>query len=199
MNIIIYNKKLYIVTKSPISHKYLNHGTLIELIWTITPALILILIAFPSFKLLYLMDEVNDPSMSVIAEGHQWYWSYQYPDFIDSNDEFIEFDSYIVPESDLEEGALRMLEVDNRVILPELTHIRFVITCRRCYTFFCCPSLGIKCDAYPGRLNQVSVFINREGVFYGQCSEICGILHSSMPIVIQSVSLSDFLSWLLNV
>ena len=97
----------YINTKSPISHKYLNHGTLIELIWTITPAVILILIAFPSFKLLYLMDEVSDPSMSVLADGHQWYWSYQYPDFLDSNDEFIEFDSYIVPESDLEEVFIR--------------------------------------------------------------------------------------------
>ena len=118
----------YISTKSPISHKYLNHGTLIELIWTITPAVILILIAFPSFKLLYLMDEVSDPSMSVLAEGHQWYWSYQYPDFLDSNDQFIEFDSYIVPESDLDEGGLRMLEVDNRVVLPELTHVRFIIT-----------------------------------------------------------------------
>ena len=186
----------YISNKSPISHKYLNHGTLIELIWTITPAVILILIAFPSFKLLYLMDEVSDPSMSVLAEGHQWYWSYQYPDFLDSNEEFIEFDSYIVPESDLEEGTLRMLEVDNRVILPELTHVRFIITAGDVIHSFACPSLGIKSDAYPGRLNQVSVFINREGVFYGQCSEICGILHSSMPIVVESVSLEKFLSWL---
>ena len=186
----------YISTKSPISHKYLNHGTLIELIWTITPAIILILIAFPSFKLLYLMDEVSDPSMSVLAEGDQWYWSYQYPDFLDSNDEFIEFDSYIVPDSDLEEGRLRMLEVDNRVILPELTHVRFIITSGDVIHSFSCNSLGIKCDAYPGRLNQVSVFINREGVFYGQCSEICGILHSSMPIAIQSVTIKDFLLWL---
>ncbi|KHE78251.1 cytochrome c oxidase subunit II [Neurospora crassa] len=87
-----------------------------------------------------------------------------------------------VPESDLEEGALRMLEVDNRVILPELTHVRFIITAGDVIHSFAVPSLGVKCDAYPGRLNQVSVFINREGVFYGQCSEICGILHSSMPI-----------------
>ena len=170
--------------------------TLIELIWTITPAIILILIAFPSFKLLYLMDEVSDPSMSILAEGHQWYWSYQYPDFLTSDNEFIEFDSYIIPESDLEEGALRMLEVDNRVILPELTHIRFIITAGDVIHSFAVPSLGIKCDAYPGRLNQVSVFVNREGVFYGQCSEICGILHSSMPIVIESVSLEKFLTWL---
>ena len=186
----------YISTKSPISHKYLNHGTLIELIWTITPAVILILIAFPSFKLLYLMDEVSDPSMSVLAEGHQWYWSYQYPDFLDSTDELIEFNSYIVPDSDLEFSTLRMLEVDNRVIIPELTHTRFIVTSGDVIHSFACPALGIKCDAYPGRLNQVSVFINREGVFYGQCSEICGILHSSMPIVIESVSLEKFLEWL---
>jgi cytochrome c oxidase subunit II len=186
----------FIYKKSPISHKYLNHGTLIELIWTITPALILILIAFPSFKLLYLMDEVSDPAMSVLAEGHQWYWSYQYPDFLNNDDDFIEFDSYIIPDSDLDDGALRMLEVDNRVIIPELTHVRFIVTAADVIHSFACPALGIKADAYPGRLNQASVLINREGVFYGQCSEICGILHSSMPIVIESVSIEKFLSWL---
>ena len=188
--------KNYTNTESPISHKYLSHGTLIELIWTITPALILILIAFPSFKLLYLMDEVSDPAMAVLAEGHQWYWSYQYPDFLNSDDEFIEFDSYLVPESDLEDGALRMLEVDNRLIIPELTHVRFIVTGADVIHSLACPALGIKCDAYPGRLNQVSVMVNREGVFYGQCSEICGILHSSMPIVIESVSIEKFVSWL---
>lgn len=153
--------------ESPVSHKNLSHGISIELIWTITPALILLLIAFPSFKLLYLMDEVSDPSMAVLAEGHQWYWSYMYPDFLNSDDEFIEFDSYLIPESDLEDGALRMLEVDNRVIIPELTHVRFVVTGADVIHSFACPALGIKCDAYPGRLNQVSVFINRQGTFYG--------------------------------
>lgn len=186
----------FISTRSPISNKYLNHGTLIELIWTVTPALILILIAFPSFKLLYLMDEVTDPNLSVLVEGHQWYWSYQYPDFLDLDEEFIEFDSYLVPESDLEKGALRMLEVDNRVILPELTHVRFIVTAADVIHSFAVPALGIKCDAYPGRLNQVSVLINREGTYYGQCSELCGILHSSMPIVVESVSLEKFLLWL---
>ena len=186
----------YSNTESPISNKYLSHGTLIELIWTITPALILILIAFPSFKLLYLMDEVSDPSMAVLAEGHQWYWSYQYPDFLNLDDEFIEFDSYLVPESDLEYGALRMLEVDNRLIMPELTHVRFVTTGADVIHSLACPALGIKCDAYPGRLNQTSLMINREGVYYGQCSEICGILHSSMPVVIESVSIGKFVSWL---
>ncbi len=186
----------FVSSKFFISHKYLNHGTLIELIWTITPAIILIFIAFPSFKLLYLMDENNDPSMSVLAEGHQWYWSYQYPDYSDLNNEFVEFDSYVVPDLDLEEGRLRLLEVDNRAIVPELTHIRFIITSGDVIHSFSCNSLGIKIDAYPGRLNQTSVYINREGVFYGQCSEICGILHSSMPIVIECVSLEKYLYFL---
>lgn len=188
--------KSYSNTESPITNKYLGHGTLIELIWTIAPALILILIAFPSFKLLYLMDEVSDPAMAVLAEGHQWYWSYQYPDFLNIDDDFIEFDSYLVPESDLEDGALRMLEVDNRLIIPELTHVRFVTTGADVIHSLACPALGIKCDAYPGRLNQASLMINREGVFYGQCSEICGILHSSMPVVVESVSIGKFVSWL---
>jgi heme/copper-type cytochrome/quinol oxidase subunit 2 len=104
----------YVYSKSPISNKYLNHGTLIELIWTISPALILILIAFPTFKLLYLMDEVTDPSLTVFVEGHQWYWSYQYPDFLNNDDEELEFDSYLVTDSDLENGGLRSLEVDNK-------------------------------------------------------------------------------------
>jgi len=188
----------YTYNKHMISNKYSNHGTLIELIWTITPALILILIAFPSFKLLYLMDEVTDPNLTLAVEGHQWYWTYEYADFINDDEEFIEYDSYIVPESDLDLGAFRLLEVDNRIILPELTHTRFMVSAADVIHSFACPSLGIKCDAYPGRLNQVSVHINREGVFYGQCSEICGILHSSMPISIQSVSIEKFLLWLYN-
>ena len=183
-------------TGGVISHKYVGHGTFVELVWTIMPALILIFIAFPSFKLLFLMDEVSDSAMAVLAEGHQWYWSYQYPDFINDDEEFIEFDSYLVPESDLENGALRMLEVDNRLILPELTHVTFIVTAADVIHSFACPSLGIKCDAYPGRLNQVSVTLNRGGTFFGQCSEICGILHSSMPIVIESIPVDKFVSWL---
>ena len=189
---------VYNNTQSPISLKYLSHGASIELIWTVTPAIILILIAFPSFKLLYLMDEVSDPAMVILAEGHQWYWSFQYADFLDSSEEFVEFDSYLVPESDLENGALRMLEVDNRLIIPELTHVRFIVGGADVIHSFACPAIGMKCDAYPGRLNQSSVMINRAATFYGQCSEICGILHSSMPIVIESVSIEKFLSWLLH-
>lgn len=188
----------YIFSKFPISNKYLRHGTLIELIWTLSPGVILVLIAFPSFKLLYLMDETTDPLLTVCADGHQWYWSYEYPEFKCDEDEKFEFDSYIVPESDLEEGGLRMLEVDNRVILPELTHARLLISSGDVIHSYACPSLGLKCDAYPGRLNQASLLGNRVGIFFGQCSEICGILHSSMPICIQTMRLHQFLFWLKN-
>lgn len=183
---------------SPITNKLASYGIAVELLWTFTPALILVLIALPSFKLLYLMEDITDPSMLVLAEGHQWYWSYEYPDFINSDGSIIEFDSYLIPESDLEQGALRMLEVDNRVIIPEFTHVRFVVTGADVIHSFACPALGLKCDAYPGKLSQMSVFTNREGTFYGQCSEICGILHSSMPIVIESVSVDKFVFWLLQ-
>jgi cytochrome c oxidase subunit 2 len=183
-------------SSNKIVHKYHNHGTLIELIWTITPAIVLIAIAFPSFKLLYLMDEVIDPAMTIKALGHQWYWSYEYSDFVNSDGESIEFESYMVPTEELEEGQLRLLEVDSRVIVPVHTHLRFLVTGSDVIHSFAVPSLGIKIDAIPGRLNQTSVLISREGVFYGQCSEICGVNHSAMPIVIQAVSLENYLAWL---
>lgn len=170
--------------------------TLIELIWTITPALVLIAIAFPSFKLLYLLDEVIDPVITVKAIGNQWFWTYEYSDYVNDTGETIEFDSYMIPDTELEPGQLRLLEVDNRVILPVDTHIRFIVTARDVIHSFAVPSLGLKLDALPGRLNQTSVIINREGVFFGQCSELCGVLHFGMPIVIQAVSLESYLLWL---
>lgn len=183
-------------SKPTLSSKFVSHGTLVELIWTVSPGLILVFIAFTSFKLLYLMDEVSDVNMTFYIEGHQWYWSYQYPDFIGDDGDFIEYDSYLVPESDLENGALRMLDVDERVIIPEVTHARFIVSSGDVIHSYACPSLGIKADAYPGRLNQASSLINRLGTFYGQCSEICGILHTSMPITIQSITLEKFLVFL---
>lgn len=113
--------------------------------------------------------EVNDPSLTVLVEGHQWYWSYAYPDFLNSQNDLIEFDSYIIPESDLEKGYLRLLEVDNRLILPESTHIRILVTSGDVIHSWAIPSLGVKIDSYPGRLNEISLFINRESVYYGQC------------------------------
>jgi cytochrome c oxidase subunit 2 len=181
---------------SPIIHKYTNHGTLIELVWTITPAFILIAIAFPSFKLLYLMDEVISPSMTIKVVGHQWYWTYQYSDFVNDKGDSIEFDSYMVPDTDLEEGQLRLLDVDNRVVLPVDTHIRFVVTGADVIHDFAVPALGLKIDANPGRLNQTSLLVQREGVYYGQCSELCGVYHGFMPICIEAVSLEKYLTWL---
>src|SRR5690606_24575594 len=135
----------------PISLKFSNHGTIIELIWTITPALILIAIAFPSFRLLYLMDETISPEITVKAIGRQWFWDYQYSDYINDSGESIEFSSYMVPENDLELGAFRLLEVDSRLVLPVDTHIRFVITAADVIHSFAVPSLGLKVDAIPGR------------------------------------------------
>ncbi|RYE27653.1 MAG: cytochrome c oxidase subunit II [Sphingobacteriaceae bacterium] len=186
----------YSQNKSPIVYKYANHGTLIELVWTITPAFILIAIAFPSFKLLYLMDEVISPSMTIKVVGHQWYWSYEYSDHVNEDGESIEFDSYMLPETDLEDGQLRLLDVDNRVVVPVNTQIRFVVTGADVLHDFACPSLGLKIDCCPGRLNQTSVLIKREGVFYGQCSELCGVYHGFMPIAIEAVSVEKFVTWL---
>lgn len=182
--------------KSPIVYKYSNHGVLIELIWTITPAFILIAIRFPSFKLLYTMDEIISPSMTVKVVGHQWYWSYEYSDFVNDDGESVEFDSYMIPDSDLEDGQLRLLDVDNRVVIPVDTHIRFVVTGRDVIHDFAVPSLALKIDCTPGRLNQTSVLVQREGVFYGQCSELCGVYHGFMPICVERVSLEKYLSWL---
>nr|AWA82069.1 cytochrome c oxidase subunit 2 [Laetiporus sulphureus] len=152
-------------SKSPIVHKYLNHGTLLELIWTITPALILIAIAFPSFRLLYLLDEVISPSITVKVVGHQWYWSYEYSDYINENGESIEFDSYMVPESDLELGQFRLLDVDNKLVIPTDTHVRLIVTAGDVIHSFAVPSFGIKIDAIPGRLNQTSILAERSRNF----------------------------------
>ena len=181
---------------NPIAHKYLNHGTLIELIWTITPAFILIAIAFPSFRLLYLLDEVISPTITIKVVGHQWYWSYEYSDYVNESGESIEFDSYMIPESDLELGQFRLLDVDNKVIVPVDTHIRLIITGADVIHSWAVPSLGIKIDAVPGRLNQTSILAERTGVFYGQCSEICGVWHGFMPIAVEAVSVQDYLAWI---
>ncbi|NP_696983.1 cytochrome c oxidase subunit 2 (mitochondrion) [Monosiga brevicollis] len=183
-----------------ISHKFMIHGTLIELIWTVTPALVLVGIAFPSFKLLYLMDEVIDPAITIKVVGHQWYWSYEYSDYVSSDDQesTIAFDSYMVPEDDLELGDLRLLEVDNRVVLPKNTHVRVIVTSADVIHSWAVPSLGVKIDAIPGRLNQTSFLAYRNGVFYGQCSEICGIGHSVMPIAIEVVDLENYCTYIDN-
>lgn len=192
---VLYNV-LVTYNKAAIAYKYMNHGQFIEIIWTTFPAVILLIIAFPSFILLYICDEVIAPAMTIKAIGLQWYWKYEYSDFIDEKGETIEFESYILPEDLLEEGQLRMLDTDEALVCPVDTHIRFIVTAADVIHDFCVPSLGIKIDAAPGRLNQTSALIQREGVYYGQCSELCGVMHSSMPIKVQAVPLADFLSWI---
>lgn len=175
-----------------------THGTMLEIVWTITPALILLVIALPSFALLYSMDEVIDPLMTLKVIGHQWYWSYEYSDNNIGGNETVNFESYMIQEDELDMGQFRLLEVDNRVVVPVNTHIRVLITASDVLHCWAIPSLGIKLDACPGRLNQTSMFIKREGVFYGQCSEICGINHGFMPIVVEAVSVDNYINWLTN-
>nr|QTT61175.1 cytochrome c oxidase subunit II [Tritia ephamilla] len=172
----------------------LVEGQAIETIWTIIPAFILIFLALPSLRLLYLLDEIGDCSLTVKSIGHQWYWSYEYSDY--SN---IEFDSYMVPSNELEPGDFRLLEVDHRVVLPTQTDLRVLVTSADVIHSWTVPSLGVKVDAVPGRLNQLGFFIKYPGVFYGQCSEICGANHSFMPIVVEAVPLKNFLEWAINV
>jgi cytochrome c oxidase subunit 2 len=172
-----------------------THGTVLEVVWTVTPAIILMIMAVPSFALLYSIDEIIDPAITIKAVGHQWYWSYEYTDYENGEGEGILFDSYMIPDDSLAKGALRLLEVDNRVILPVDTHIRVIITAADVLHCWGIPSLGIKLDACPGRLNQTSMFIKREGIYYGQCSEICGVNHGFMPIVVEAVSLEDYANW----
>nr|AWV83746.1 cytochrome oxidase subunit II [Okanagana bella] len=173
--------------------RLLLEGQLIEFIWTLLPAMTLIFIALPSLRLLYLLDEVNNPLLTIKIVGHQWYWSYEYSDFLN-----VEFDSYMKSMNNLDENEFRLIEVDNRMILPFSTQIRLMITSTDVLHSWAMPSLGIKVDAVPGRLNQASILINRPGLIYGQCSEICGSNHSFMPIVIESINNKMFLNWLKN-
>nr|WMQ72177.1 cytochrome oxidase subunit II [Okanagana arctostaphylae] len=173
--------------------RLLLEGQLIEFFWTLLPAMTLIFIALPSLRLLYLLDEVNNPSLTIKIIGHQWYWSYEYSDFLN-----VEFDSYMKSMDNLNKSEFRLIEVDNRMILPFNTQIRLMITSTDVLHSWATPSLGIKVDAVPGRLNQASIMINRPGLIYGQCSEICGSNHSFMPIVIESINNNMFLNWLKN-
>nr|AIW64951.1 cytochrome c oxidase subunit II [Cyana sp. MT-2014] len=174
-------------------NRFLLENQMIELIWTILPAITLIFIALPSLRLLYLLDELNNPLITLKSIGHQWYWSYEYSDFKN-----IEFNSYIIYQKDFEPFNFRLLDVDNRIILPMNNQIRIMVTSTDVIHSWTIPSLGVKVDANPGRLNQTSFFINRPGIFYGQCSEICGANHSFMPIVIESISINNFINWINN-
>jgi len=174
-------------------NRFLLRGQTVEIIWTVIPAIILIFIAFPSIRLLYLLDEVRLPSLTFKAVGHQWYWRYEYRDFLS-----IEFDSYIIPIDSIELINFRLLDVDRRIILPIDLKIRILISSIDVIHSWTIPSLGVKVDGVPGRLNQTHFLINRPGLFFGQCSEICGANHRFIPIVVEGVNINYFSNWIEN-
>nr|YP_010937955.1 cytochrome c oxidase subunit II [Pegasus laternarius]WKY95810.1 cytochrome c oxidase subunit II [Pegasus laternarius] len=187
---------LYIIVttvSTKLTNKFLLDSQEIEIVWTILPALVLILIALPSLRILYLMDEVNDPHLTIKALGHQWYWSYEYTDYHD-----LSFDAYMIPTQDLAPGQFRLLEADHRVVIPTESPIRILVSAEDVLHSWTIPSIGVKVDAVPGRLNQTAFITSHPGVFYGQCSEICGANHSFMPAVIESISLPLFEEWCLT-
>lgn len=173
------------------NYRYLLENQVIEIIWTILPAITLIFIALPSLYLLYLLDELNNPLISIKSIGHQWYWSYEYTDF-----KKFEFDSYIIPINEIKLSNFRLLDVDNRTILPYNSQIRIIVTAADVIHAWTIPSIRVKIDAIPGRLNQIRFLINRAGLFFGQCSEICGANHRFIPIVIERISPFYFIKWI---
>nr|AVE14483.1 cytochrome c oxidase subunit II [Sorubim lima] len=181
---------IVVMVTTKLTNKYILDSQEIEIVWTILPAVILIMIALPSLRILYLMDEVNDPHLTVKAMGHQWYWSYEYTDY-----ENLAFDSYMIPTQDLAPGQFRLLETDHRMVIPMESPVRVLVSAEDVLHSWAVPALGVKMDAVPGRLNQTSFITSRPGVFYGQCSEICGANHSFMPIVVEAVPLEHFENW----
>ncbi|YP_054560.1 cytochrome c oxidase subunit II (mitochondrion) [Mauremys reevesii] len=184
---------LYIITlmmTTKLTYTNTMNAQEVEMIWTVLPAIVLITIALPSLRVLYLMDEINNPHLTIKAMGHQWYWTYEYTDYKN-----LEFDSYMIPTQNLPNGHFRLLEVDHRVVMPMESPIRMLISAEDVLHSWAIPSLGVKVDAVPGRLNQSTFIMARPGVFYGQCSEICGANHSFMPIVVESVPLKHFENW----
>lgn len=178
--------------------KKFTHSSFLEIGWTILPAILLLIMAVPSFCLLYSLDELTKSTIILKILGHQWFWSYEYVDS-SIDEESINFDSYIIDvvgNSNNRFGLFRLLETDNRVVLPVKTHIKLLISSSDVLHSWAVPSFGIKVDACPGRLTEASLFIKREGVFYGQCSEICGVNHGFMPIVVTSVTFENYVDWL---
>lgn len=181
---------LYVISSSRVD-KYTIDSHIIETIWTVVPIFILLFMAFPSLYLLYLIEDVSSPSLSVKVIGHQWYWEYQY-----SNSWLnYSFDSYIVYEKS-DSALFHALDVDNRLVLPTISTIVFLITSADVIHSWTVPTLGVKADAIPGRLNYVSASTSYSGVYYGQCREICGSNHSYMPIVLEFIPIKDYLDYI---
>ncbi len=180
-------------SRNPIPSKT-SHHVILEIIWTLLPVVILIMIGIPSIKLLFHLDKPQDAQMTIKVIAHQWYWSYEYP----QNDvsKTFTYDSYMIEDKDLKPGQLRLLEVDNRAMVPVNTTVRILVTSTDVLHSFAVPSLGIKKDAVPGRINETWFRIAKEGVYYGQCSELCGTRHGFMPIAIHVVSKAQYDEWL---
>lgn len=184
--------------------KHINQGLIeiqmVEWVWTLIPAILLLQIALPSLLLLYILDETVDRALTLKTIGHQWYWSYEYRDFWTVKRGLrLEFDRYIVPSSELEDGMFRLLEVDNRTVLPAHTQVRVLVSSADVLHSWTVPSLGVKADAVPGRLNQLKFIIQRPGLYFGQCSEICGANHRFIPIVVERVNMNTFFRWVIRV
>lgn len=179
------------ILSNKVIHKSLLEGQVLECIWTLIPALILVQIALPSLVLLYTLEEnTGDKGVTLKITGHQWYWRYEYPGLREEGG----FDRYIIKSADCERGMFRLLETDNRVSLPCHTPLRFLVSRGDVLHSWAIPSLGLKVDAVPGRLNQLNAEINAVGVFYGQCREICGANHRFIPIVLEFIKLRDWLN-----
>lgn len=172
--------------------KQFTHNVLIEVIWTAVPLIILLVIVVPSFKLLYFLDRTEEPEMTLKVTGYQWYWGYEYPD-----QEGINFLSYMIPDDEIDtsKGEQRLLSTDTKIVLPVDTNIQILVTAADVLHAFAVPALGIKIDAIPGRLNETWVNISKPGIYYGQCSELCGKDHSYMPVEIHAVSKEEFKVW----
>nr|YP_009373443.1 cytochrome c oxidase subunit II [Echyridella menziesii]AQT38526.1 cytochrome c oxidase subunit 2 [Echyridella menziesii] len=180
--------------KSSLLSRFLVEAQSLEAAWTVVPGLLLLVLAIPSVRLLYLLDEIGGPVVSMKAIGHQWYWSYEYSDVGQ-----VEYDSYMVGVPDMVDGGYRLLEVDNRCVLPFGVDSRVLVSSMDVVHAWAVPSVGVKADAIPGRINQLAVHLIGSGVMYGQCSEICGVNHSFMPIGLESVSPKVFFHWLVGV
>jgi cytochrome c oxidase subunit 2 len=170
-----------------------SHNTVIEILWTVVPVLILVVIAVPSFQLLYYMDKTKDTEMVIKVTGNQWYWNYEYPD------EGVSFDSYLVDEEDLGENEIRLLSVDNPMVVPAGTRIKLLVTGNDVMHSFFVPSLAVQIYSIAGRINEAWIDVP-EGTkkYYGQCNQICGVNHAYMPIVVQALNEADYAEWLLN-
>ncbi len=189
--LVIYACIKFRATKNKIASQT-SHNTTIEIVWTLVPCLILIIMAVPSFKVLYSQDKVPPADVTVKAIGYQWYWGYEYPD------ENIIFDSYMIEDKDLKANQPRLLSVDNEVVVPVNKNIKVLITANDVLHAWALPSFGVKRDAVPGRINETWFKADRTGTFYGQCSELCGIKHAFMPITVRVVTDEEYKKWLLE-